>query len=237
MIARAADANNIPRELAYAVVHVESRYNPDAKGRGVYGLSQIKPATARSMGFSGPDSALFDPETNLRYGMKYLAGAWEQGGQDICNASMKYKGGHRATTMTQSARTYCSNVKRHMAAINSGTVNSGKSSRVAKAAAPAKPEVQETRVAAVAKPVLAAQTTTTNALAPASKTIAPAAKAIVVATSVPMPEHRPGTHPVAAAAPQGANPSHGIATAASAAMQSFSHVPIPQSANSFNIRN
>lgn len=117
MIEQAAAENGVPRELAFAVVHVESRYNPKAKGAGVYGLSQIMPATARSLGFSGPAEGLFDPATNLRYGMKYLKGAWEKGGRDICQASMKYKGGHRATTMTRSAAAYCANVKRHIASI------------------------------------------------------------------------------------------------------------------------
>jgi len=89
LIAQAADDNEIPRELAYAVVRVESHYNPRARGSGVYGLSQIKPATARGLGFSGPAEALLDPETNLRYGMRYLKGAWEQGGGDVCQAAMK----------------------------------------------------------------------------------------------------------------------------------------------------
>ncbi len=75
MIEKAADDNDIPRELAYAVVRVESHYNPRARGSGVYGLSQIKPATARGLGFDGPAEALLDPETKLRYGMRYLKGA------------------------------------------------------------------------------------------------------------------------------------------------------------------
>ncbi|WP_062204282.1 lytic transglycosylase domain-containing protein [Aureimonas sp. AU12] len=116
LIAEAADENDIPRELAYAVVRVESHYNPRARGSGVYGLSQIKPATARGLGFSGPAEGLLDPETNLRYGMRYLKGAWEQGGGDVCQAAMKYKGGHRTTVMSKSASVYCSNVKRHIAA-------------------------------------------------------------------------------------------------------------------------
>ncbi|MEC5292060.1 transglycosylase SLT domain-containing protein [Aurantimonas sp. C2-6-R+9] len=118
MIEEHARENGIPPALAYAVVRVESRYNPKARGAGgVYGLSQIKPATARSMGFSGSANALFDPDTNLTYGMKYLKGAWEQGGRDVCKASMKYKGGLRTTRMSASAARYCSAVKAHMAEI------------------------------------------------------------------------------------------------------------------------
>ncbi|MEF2551932.1 transglycosylase SLT domain-containing protein [Aurantimonas sp. A2-1-M11] len=118
LIERHAAEAGVPTALAYAVVRVESRYNPKARGAGVYGLSQIKPATARSLGFSGPASALFDADTNLTYGMKYLKGAWEKGGHDVCQASMKYKGGHRATRMSASAKRYCSAVKAHMAEVS-----------------------------------------------------------------------------------------------------------------------
>ncbi|KQT44457.1 hypothetical protein ASG43_14020 [Aureimonas sp. Leaf454] len=117
MIEEQAAANNIPSDLAYAVVRVESHYNPTAIGGGAYGLSQIKPATARGLGFAGPAKSLLEPETNLRYGMKYLAGAWEKSGHDVCGTAMRYKGGHRTTRMTKSAAIYCANVKRHMAAI------------------------------------------------------------------------------------------------------------------------
>ena len=117
MIETAAMENGVPKELAYAVVRVESRFNPRAIGGGAYGLSQIKPATARGLGFSGSAQALLDPETNLRWGMKYLAGAWEKGDGDVCRTAMKYKGGHRTTTMSRSASAYCTAVKQHMAAI------------------------------------------------------------------------------------------------------------------------
>ncbi|MCQ0988118.1 lytic transglycosylase domain-containing protein [Jiella marina] len=117
MIERHALENEIPPSLAYAVVRVESRYNPKARGRGVYGLSQIKPATARSLGFSGSASDLLDADTNLTYGMKYLKGAWEKSGHDICGTALKYKGGHRATRMTASTKRYCSAVLAHMAEV------------------------------------------------------------------------------------------------------------------------
>nr|WP_245197686.1 transglycosylase SLT domain-containing protein [Jiella mangrovi] len=118
MIVQHARENGIPPALAFAVVRVESRYNPRARGRGVYGLSQIKPATARSLGFSGSASDLLDADTNLTYGMRYLKGAWEKSGHDVCRTAMKYKGGHRATRMSASARSYCSKVKAHMAELD-----------------------------------------------------------------------------------------------------------------------
>ena len=118
MIVQHAKENGIPPALAFAVVRVESRYNPRARGSGVYGLSQIKPATARSLGFSGSASDLLDADTNLTYGMKYLKGAWEKSGHDICGTAMKYKGGHRTTRMSAGARSYCSKVKAHMAELD-----------------------------------------------------------------------------------------------------------------------
>ncbi|KQT85330.1 transglycosylase SLT domain-containing protein [Aurantimonas sp. Leaf443] len=117
LIEKHAAANGIPAALAYAVVRVESRYDPKARGAGVYGLSQIMPSTARSLGFSGPTAALYDADTNLTYGMRYLKGAWEKGGHDVCRAAMKYKGGHRTTRMSASAARYCSAVKAHMAEV------------------------------------------------------------------------------------------------------------------------
>jgi len=177
LIAQAADDNEIPRELAYAVVRVESHYNPRARGSGVYGLSQIKPATARGLGFSGPAEALLDPETNLRYGMRYLKGAWEQGGGDVCQTAMKYKGGHRTTTMSKSASVYCSNVKRHMAAIRSrkSPAMSPDSTLIAAVEPTVRAGIIERTVAA--KPVLA-RVATQSVVAAAPQPASPAATAM-----------------------------------------------------------
>ena len=43
---------------------------------GASGLMQIKLATARSMGYTGSAAGLLDPDTNLTYGVRYLAGAY-----------------------------------------------------------------------------------------------------------------------------------------------------------------
>jgi soluble lytic murein transglycosylase-like protein len=115
-IAKHAKANGVPVALAMAVVRVESNYNPRVRGSaGEIGLMQIKPQTARGMGFSGSSKALYDPETNLRWGMKYLAGAYQRAGGDTCGTIMRYQGGHYAKRMSRVAVTYCSKVKRHMA--------------------------------------------------------------------------------------------------------------------------
>lgn len=72
-----AASNGVPAELVHRVIVRESRYNAAAMGRGgAIGLMQIKLATARGLGYSGTAAGLRDPETNLTYGVRYLAGAY-----------------------------------------------------------------------------------------------------------------------------------------------------------------
>ena len=73
LVSRYAAAYGVPVSLAHAVISVESNYRPNIRGSaGEIGLMQIKPATARMMGYTGSTSGLFNPETNIKYGMKYL---------------------------------------------------------------------------------------------------------------------------------------------------------------------
>ncbi|WP_193175491.1 lytic transglycosylase domain-containing protein [Oricola nitratireducens] len=76
LISRYSDEYDVPENLVHRVVKRESTYNPQAKNGGHYGLMQIKPETARTMGYSGSATGLYDAETNLKYGVKYLRGAW-----------------------------------------------------------------------------------------------------------------------------------------------------------------
>ena len=74
IISSYASSYGVPFALANAVIRVESNYRPNMTGSaGEIGLMQIKPATARVMGYTGSRQALYDPETNIQYGMKYLA--------------------------------------------------------------------------------------------------------------------------------------------------------------------
>ncbi len=77
---------------------------------------QIKPATARMLGYSGSVKGLYDPETNIKYGMKYLAMAHELGGGTTCGTILKYNAGHTAKRMNPVSAAYCSKVKVQMAA-------------------------------------------------------------------------------------------------------------------------
>ncbi|MDO5646712.1 lytic transglycosylase domain-containing protein [Paracoccus sp. (in: a-proteobacteria)] len=66
----------VPSELVHRVIIRESRHRPGARNGPYYGLMQIHPTTARTMGYRGPDSGLLDANTNLQYAVKYLRGAW-----------------------------------------------------------------------------------------------------------------------------------------------------------------
>lgn len=76
LIDQYAQAYQVPPELVQRVVIRESRHNPTARNGPYYGLMQILPQTARQMGYQGKPSGLLDAETNLKYAVKYLRGAW-----------------------------------------------------------------------------------------------------------------------------------------------------------------
>ncbi|MEM7300125.1 MAG: transglycosylase SLT domain-containing protein [Pseudomonadota bacterium] len=113
LISKYAKANGVPISLARAVVKVESNFRPRARGAaGEVGLMQIKPATARGMGYRGSTKGLYGPETNIKYGMKYLGGAYRKGGRNTCGAILKYNAGHGARRWNKTSRAYCKKVKR-----------------------------------------------------------------------------------------------------------------------------
>jgi len=111
LIARYASENGLPYDLANAVVRLESRYNAGARNGPNMGLTQINFRTAQSLGYQGPAAGLLDAETNLRYGLKYLAKAYKLAGGDTCGTILRYQFGHRTQTMTGASRAYCARVK------------------------------------------------------------------------------------------------------------------------------
>ncbi|MGV1756176.1 transglycosylase SLT domain-containing protein [Rhizobium sp. P44RR-XXIV] len=111
LIAKYAKQNGVAVELATAVIQIESNFNAKTRGSaGEIGLMQIKPATARLMGYSGRTKGLYDPETNIKFGMKYLAMAQNLGGGATCNTILKYNAGHGATRMNPISKRYCGKV-------------------------------------------------------------------------------------------------------------------------------
>jgi soluble lytic murein transglycosylase-like protein len=95
LIATHAAANNVPEALVHRVILRESRYQPNLVGRcGCIGLMQIKLATARSLGYTGDAQGLRDPNTNLTYGVKYLAGAYRAANGDHSRAVHYFAAGY-----------------------------------------------------------------------------------------------------------------------------------------------
>ena len=94
MVARHAAANGVPASLVHRVIMRESRYNPRAVSKGNYGMMQIKLGTARAMGYTGSAAGLLDPETNMTYAVKYLAGAYKVAGGSESGAVSNYARGY-----------------------------------------------------------------------------------------------------------------------------------------------
>jgi len=119
LVDKHAAALGLPAAFARAIVRVESNFNPKATGRQKeVGLMQIKYETARGIGFTGTREELYDPDTNLKWGMKYLARAWKLGGATPCGAVLRYQAGHMAKQETAASRAYCAKVNAHMTSAN-----------------------------------------------------------------------------------------------------------------------
>lgn len=95
MVATHARANGVPEALVHRVIMRESRYQPGLVGHGgTIGLMQIKLATARGLGYTGDAAGLRDPNTNLTYAVKYLAGAYHAANGDHARAIRYFAGGY-----------------------------------------------------------------------------------------------------------------------------------------------
>jgi len=106
LIAKHAAANGVPEQLIRRVIRIESRGNARAVHAGNYGLMQIRLGTARGVGYSGDAQGLLDPDTNLTYAVKYLAGAYQAAGGNPDRAVALYASGYggRAARVSPAAR-------------------------------------------------------------------------------------------------------------------------------------
>lgn len=112
-----AARQGIPPALADAVAMVETGYDPAATGSsGEVGLMQVMPATAAGLGFRGAVDALFDPATNIRLGVAYLARAWAAADGNPCRALMKYRAGVGETAYSPLSLLYCRRAAQALAA-------------------------------------------------------------------------------------------------------------------------
>ena len=94
LIVKYAAFHDIPESLLHRVIQRESDYNPKARNGPYYGLMQILPQTAATMGYRGKPSGLLDAETNLRYAGAYLRGAWLVSGGNEDRAVYWYANGY-----------------------------------------------------------------------------------------------------------------------------------------------
>ncbi len=107
-VTRAATARGVPPALADAVAMIETGYRPDATGAaGEVGLMQVLPSTAATLGFRGTLAELYEPATNIRFGVEYLARAWALSGGDVCKALTKYRAGLGETVTSPLSAGYC----------------------------------------------------------------------------------------------------------------------------------
>jgi len=103
LIAKHAAANGVPEQLIRRVIRIESRGNAGAVHAGNYGLMQIRLGTARGVGYSGDAKGLLDPDTNLTYAVKYLAGAYRAAGCDENRAVSYYQRGYYGAALRECA--------------------------------------------------------------------------------------------------------------------------------------
>ena len=95
-VERWAAEYGVPRELVFAVIKTESRFDPNALSNvGAVGLMQLLPSTAdeiaRKLGITEYD--LYDADTNVRLGTYYLAYLFRNTGSSWKNAVAAYNCG------------------------------------------------------------------------------------------------------------------------------------------------
>lgn len=94
MVASEARKQGVPVNLALAIAKVESNFRCSAIGRaGERGVMQIKPATARGVGYRGSPSGLNNCATGIKYGMIYLRQAYRKAGGNVYRTALLYNAG------------------------------------------------------------------------------------------------------------------------------------------------
>lgn len=94
MVRKEAQRQGVPVGLALAVAKHESNFRCSAIGRaGERGVMQIKPRTARGLGYRGSASGLNNCHTGILYGMKYLKMAYSKSSGSVYRAALLYNGG------------------------------------------------------------------------------------------------------------------------------------------------
>jgi len=98
MFAAATASYNLPPRLLSALCYVESAHKTnvihkdDGLGNSL-GICQIKASTAKSLGYSGPDSDLMIPQLNIFFAAYYLKKQLDRYKGDIPKALAAYNAG------------------------------------------------------------------------------------------------------------------------------------------------
>lgn len=89
LVEKYAEKHSVPKELVFAVIKVESNFEPDVvSSAGAVGLMQMLPSTYKwlttKIGDDYDEENLYDPEISIKYGTYYLQylysrfGSWEK---------------------------------------------------------------------------------------------------------------------------------------------------------------
>ena len=198
------------------VIKIESGGNPKVISKGNFGLMQIRHGTARSMGYAGDTNGLLDPDTNMTYAVKYLAGAYRAAGGNSDRAISLYQRGYYYEAKAKGFSPYERPAKPApvLASVEPAeTVTMPKPERVKRTAvalrepAPAMVPIPVAAPMRAAAPVVAAPVPVVAAPEPVApaKPPAPAVVAarepMVIAVAAPQPETKLEAAPVAAVAP------------------------------------
>lgn len=107
-----ARLNGVNPSFALAIAKQESGLRCHVVSGGAYGVMQIKPRTARGVGYKGTPKGLLDCTTNIKYGMIYLKQAIVRARGNLCVAAGLYNRG--LYSKPRSSSSYCSSVKKKM---------------------------------------------------------------------------------------------------------------------------
>jgi len=85
---------SVDENIVRAIIWTESSGDPDAESKKhALGLMGVLYTTAQQMGFTGQPDDLFDPDTNVHYGTKYLRWQLDRYEQNIQMALSAYEAG------------------------------------------------------------------------------------------------------------------------------------------------
>lgn len=107
IVAAAARYAGVPVKFALSIAKHESGFRCNAVGaHGERGVMQIKPATARGIGYKGTKNGLNDCRTGIYWGMKYLKMAISKANGDLHRAAFLYNAGLGAKTKHPAKKPY-----------------------------------------------------------------------------------------------------------------------------------